>query len=78
MRLNAFLQVAIHHPRAQGKQEQIKRVIYWERRWNWGSWILIILLLFAPGHYNTLLMAVITLIETIIVYRMDRIKQQLV
>lgn len=77
VRLYAFLQVAIHHPRAQGKQEQIKRVIYWERRWNWGSWILIILL-FAPGHYNTLLMAVITLIETIIVYRMDRIKQQLV
>ncbi|KRM25958.1 hypothetical protein [Limosilactobacillus panis] len=78
VRLYAFLQVAIHHPRAQGKQEQIKRAIYWELRWNWGSWILIILLLFAPGRYNTLLMAIITLIETIVVYRMDRIKQQLI
>lgn len=56
---------------------RLARVMRMERRWNWISWVLIILLFIANTHFTVLLVSVITLIETIIVYQMNQLKVQL-
>lgn len=53
------------------------KTIRLERRWNWLSWILIILLFIAGTHFTVLLVSLITLIETIVVYQMDQLKAKL-
>lgn len=54
------------------------KVMRLERRWNWGSWILIILLFLANSHFTILLVSIITLIETFVIYQMDQMKIKMI
>ncbi|MBB1079953.1 hypothetical protein [Limosilactobacillus rudii] len=54
------------------------KVMRLERRWNWISWILIILLFLTSSHFTILLVSLITLIETYVVWRMDNIKSNMI
>ena len=77
VRLYLFLQfVAQHHPQAASRR-RLQRILRIERVWNWLSWLFILALIVLPAHYAIPLVSVITLIETVIVQRMDRIKQKL-
>lgn len=68
-------QLALQNPaKLTPKFTKIMRL---ERRWNWLSWILIILLFIAGTHFTVLLVSLITLIETIVVYQMDQLKAKL-
>lgn len=53
------------------------KVMRLERKWNWISWILIILLFVANTRFTVLLVSIITLVETFVVYKMDQVKTQL-
>lgn len=54
------------------------RVIRLERRWNWVSWLLILILLLVSNNLTILLVSLITLIETYVVWRMDNLKSKMV
>ncbi|WP_076461060.1 hypothetical protein [Limosilactobacillus caccae] len=68
-------QLAINNPAKV--TPKFTRVMQHERRWNWLSWILIILLFVANTHFTVLLVSLITLIETVVIYQMDQLKSQL-
>lgn len=53
------------------------KVMRLERRWNWFSWILIILLFVVNSRLTILLVSLITLIETYVVWRMDNMKSRM-
>ncbi|MBD5807077.1 hypothetical protein EAI26_04190 [Lactobacillus sp. 0.1XD8-4] len=54
------------------------KVMRLERRWNWMSWILIILLFLTSSRFTILLVSLITLIETYVVWRMDNMKSNMI
>ena len=45
-----------------------------ESKWNWGSWLLIILLLIAPDSWVLPFGCLLVLFETLVIKRMDNLK----
>lgn len=56
---------------------RVRRIVRIDNFWNWASWILIILMLVAPGDWSFLVICVITLLETWVVMEMNGLKRQL-
>ena len=48
-----------------------------ESKWNWGSWLLIILLLIAPDNWVLPLVCLLVLFETLVIKRMDNLKSSM-
>ncbi|MCH3922300.1 hypothetical protein [Limosilactobacillus sp.] len=76
-RLYMLFQVIVQRFPQFTQNKRLTRIMRVEQTWNWLSWVLLIALILLPNHYTILLISVITLIETIIVFEMDRIRSQL-
>jgi len=48
-----------------------------ESKWNWGSWLLIILLLIAPDNWVLPFGCLLVLFETLVIKRMDNLKSSM-
>lgn len=58
----------------QSEKMALAKALRLDRRWNWASWILILLIFIAPSAYYLPLVALLCLLETLMVMRMDRVK----
>ena len=48
-----------------------------ESKWNWGSWLLIILLLIAPDNWVLPFGCLLVLFETLVIKRLDNLKSSM-
>lgn len=54
------------------------RVVRQEKRLNWILCILVIIVFMTTSRYSVLLMSIITIIELLLVTRMDRVKNEMI
>lgn len=54
------------------------RVVRQEKRLNWILYILAIIVFMTTSRYSVLLMSIITIIELLLVTRMDRVKNEMI
>ena len=55
-------------------QQRLASTMRIESKWNWGSWLLIILLLIAPDSWVLPFGCLLVLFETLVIKRMDNLK----
>lgn len=72
--LYSWLQRNQKNVRDPQTQQKMQRTLQIESKWNWGSWILIILLLVVPDSWVLPFGCLLVLFETLVIKRMDNLK----
>ena len=72
-RLFTFLTSQLPMIRSERERHQLSQALKLDRRWNWGSWILIFI---TPSSVYLPLVSLLCLFETLMVMRMDRLKRK--
>lgn len=75
-RLFTFLSSQLPTIRNDGERQQLAKALRLDRRWNWGSWILIFIIFVTPSAAYLPLVSLLCLFETLMVMRMDRLKRK--
>lgn len=75
-RLFSFLTNQINEIRQGQERDQLAKVLKMDRRWNWLSWILIIVIFITPSASYLPLVSLLCLLETLMVMRLDRVKNK--
>lgn len=73
-RLFSFLTNQWMSIRNSDEREQLVKALRMDRRWNWISWILILVIFITPSESYLPLVSLLCLLETLMVMRLDHIK----
>lgn len=73
-RLFSFLTNQSSEIRDSNEREQLIKALRLDRRWNWASWILILVIFITPSASYLPLVSLLCLLETLMVMRLDRVK----
>ncbi|HJA47373.1 MAG TPA: hypothetical protein H9792_06365 [Candidatus Limosilactobacillus excrementigallinarum] len=75
-RLFTFLTSQLPMIRSEHERQQLSKALKLDRRWNWGSWILIFIIFVTPSSVYLPLVSLLCLFETLMVMRMDQLKRK--
>lgn len=75
-RLFSFITQKANEMTNDSERQQLMKALKLDRRWNWGSWILIFVIFITPSASYLPLVSLLCLLETFMVMRLDWVKRQ--
>lgn len=75
-RLFSFLSQKANEIQNNNEHQQLMKALKLDRRWNWGSWILIFVIFITPSTLYLPLVSLLCLFETLMIMRLDRVKRR--